>query len=54
VSDGGPLSCGPNLMEMFRRSATDAAKILNGAQPSDVPIERPTNFELWWMATTSA
>jgi hypothetical protein len=46
VSDGGLLSYGPNLMEMFRRSATDADKILNGAQPSDIPIERPTKLEL--------
>ncbi|HEV2057442.1 MAG TPA: ABC transporter substrate binding protein [Methylomirabilota bacterium] len=44
VSDGGLLLYGPNLMEMFRRSATDADRILNGAKPSDNPIERPTNF----------
>ncbi len=46
VSAGGLLSYGPNLMEMFRRSATYADRILNGAKPSDIPIERPTNFEL--------
>ena len=46
VSDGGLLSYGPNLMEMLRRSATDADRILNGAKPSDIPIERPTKFEL--------
>ena len=33
VSDGGLLSYGPNLMEMFRRSATYADRILNGAKP---------------------
>jgi putative tryptophan/tyrosine transport system substrate-binding protein len=46
VSAGGLLSYGPNLMEMFRRSATYADRILNGAKPSDIPVERPTNFEL--------
>jgi putative ABC transport system substrate-binding protein len=46
MSDGGLLSHGPNLMEMFRRSVTDADKILNGAKPSDIPIERPKKFEL--------
>ena len=46
VRDGGLLSYGPNLMEMFRRSATDADKILNGAKPSDILIERPTKLEL--------
>jgi putative ABC transport system substrate-binding protein len=46
VSDGGLLSYGPNLMEMFRGSATYADRILNGAKPSDIPIERPTKFEL--------
>lgn len=38
VSDGGLLSYGPNLMEMFRRSATYADRILNGAKPSDIPM----------------
>ena len=31
VSDGGLLSYGPDLMEMFRRSATYANRLLNGA-----------------------
>ena len=33
VSDGGLLSYGPHLMKMFRRSATYADRILNGAKP---------------------
>jgi putative ABC transport system substrate-binding protein len=46
VSDGGLLSYGPNLMEMFRRSATYADRILKGTKPADLPVEQATKFDL--------
>jgi len=43
---GGLLAYGPNLLDLFRQIGALSAKVLQGAKPADLPIERPTKFEL--------
>jgi putative ABC transport system substrate-binding protein len=46
VDAGGLISYGVNYSENFRRAAIFVVKILNGAQPSDLPVEFPSKLEL--------
>ena len=45
VEVGGLLAYGPTLYDLFRRSASYVDKILKGAAPADLPVERPTAFD---------
>ena len=46
VENGGLVSYGPSLVQLWRQAGNIAAKLLKGAKPADMPVEQPTKFEL--------
>ena len=43
---GGLMAYGPNLLGAYRDCGGMIAKVLQGRKPADLPIQRPTKFEL--------
>ena len=46
VTAGGLIAYAPDFLETYGRAGSIAGKILKGARPGDIPIERSTKFEM--------
>ena len=46
VVDGGLVAYGTDIRDQYRRAGPDISRILHGTQPSDLPVQQPTKFEL--------
>jgi putative ABC transport system substrate-binding protein len=46
VAEGGLISYGIDLPELYKQAASYVDRILKGAKPADLPVQLPTKFEL--------
>jgi putative tryptophan/tyrosine transport system substrate-binding protein len=46
AADGGLVSYGPDTVDQYRRAASYIDRILKGEKPANLPVQRPTKYEL--------
>jgi putative tryptophan/tyrosine transport system substrate-binding protein len=46
VVEGGLISYGPDIVDLYRRSASYVDRVLRGEKPADLPVQAPTKYEL--------
>jgi ABC-type uncharacterized transport system substrate-binding protein len=46
AEDGGLIGYGPHLRRMFEQAGRHVVRVLKGAAPREIPVERPASFSL--------
>jgi putative ABC transport system substrate-binding protein len=46
ATDGGLVACGPDMLDLYRRTSVYVDRILRGAKPADLPVQEPAKVDL--------
>jgi putative ABC transport system substrate-binding protein len=46
ATDGGLVACGPDILDLYRRTSVYVDRILRGAKPADLPVQEPAKVDL--------
>ena len=46
VTEGGLIYYGPDVLDLYRRSASYVDRVLRGEKPADLPVQAPTKYQV--------